>query len=596
MTGIRISRITKQARKPLPSRSSSARAGTSKKASSADAKSADARSRRMLAAMLAFRDGNFSVRLPSDWDGVEGQIAAAFNQAVSHEDQLKREVARLRRAIGHEGRLKERIPFPGAMGGWAVGVAFNTIEATMRTEGLLEQSQQLTVQLQVRQNELQRTNEELAAQARLLAEQNAEVERKSVEVEHARHALEEKAAELALTAKYKSEFLANMSHELRTPLNSIIVLSQQLAEHPGGLSDKQIEFCRNINSSGADLLHLINDILDLSKIESGTVTVEAEEIPFARIKDSINRTFRHLAEAKNLPFNVEFSEKLPKSIESDPNRLQQILKNLLSNAIKFTSEGHVNVRVDLATEGWNPDHPVLREARQVVAFTVEDTGIGIAPEKLRLVFEAFQQADAETSRQYGGTGLGLAISRELTSLLGGEIKLASAPGQGSAFTLYLPLRYLGAEPGPEPRPQPRRAPLAVPLAGADERGNSSLRGRKVLVVDHDARNIFALTTLLETQGMEVAAATNGRKAIEIVATTSDLSMVLMDIMVPDVDGYDTIRTIRKDPRFLRLPIIALTAKAMAGDSAKCLDAGASDYISKPVNTDQLLTLMRRLIR
>jgi hypothetical protein len=228
MTGVTISRITKQARKPLPNRSSSARAGTSKKArsddaksddaKSADAKSADARSRRMLAAMLAFRDGNFSVRLPSDWDGVEGQIAAAFNQAVSHEDQLKREVARLRRAIGHEGRLKERIPFPGAMGGWAVGVAFNTIEATMRTEGLLEQSQQLTVQLQVRQNELQRTNEELAAQARLLAEQNAEVERKSVEVEHARHALEEKAAELALTAKYKSEFLANMSHELRTPL------------------------------------------------------------------------------------------------------------------------------------------------------------------------------------------------------------------------------------------------------------------------------------------------------------------------------------------------------------------------------------------
>jgi hypothetical protein len=223
MTGVTISRIAKQARKPLPNRSSSARAGTSKKArsadaKSADAKSADARSRRMLAAMLAFRDGNFSVRLPADWDGVEGQIAAAFNQAVSHEDQLKREVARLRRAIGHEGRLKKRISFPGAMGGWAVGVVFNTIEATMRTEGLLEQSQQLTVQLQVRQNELQRTNEELAAQARLLAEQNAEVERKSVEVEHARHALEEKAAELALTAKYKSEFLANMSHELRTPL------------------------------------------------------------------------------------------------------------------------------------------------------------------------------------------------------------------------------------------------------------------------------------------------------------------------------------------------------------------------------------------
>jgi signal transduction histidine kinase/HAMP domain-containing protein len=479
----------------------------------------------------------------------------------------------------------------------SIGVVFNTIEATMRTESLLEQSQQLTVQLQIRQNELQRTNEELAAQARLLAEQNAEVERKSIEVESARHALEEKAAELTRTAKYKSEFLANMSHELRTPLNSIIILSQQLAEHPGSLSDKQIEFCRNINSAGAELLHLINDILDLSKIESGTVTVEVEEIPFARIKDSINRTFRHLAEAKNLPFNVEFAEKLPKSIESDPNRLQQILKNLLSNAIKFTSEGQVNVRVDLATEGWSPDHPVLREARQVVAFTVKDTGIGIAQEKQRLVFEAFQQADAGTSRQYGGTGLGLAISRELTSLLGGEIDLSSTHGQGSTFTLYLPLRYLGVEPGPEPRSPERRNSFAVPLAGADDSADSSdLRGRRVLIVDDDARNIFALAALLENQGMEVVAATNGRKAIEIVTATPDLDIVLMDIMMPDMDGYETIRTIRDDPRFLRLAIIALTAKAMAEDGAKCLDAGASDYISKPANTDQLLSLMRRLIR
>jgi signal transduction histidine kinase/HAMP domain-containing protein len=479
----------------------------------------------------------------------------------------------------------------------SIGAVFNTIEATMRTEGLLERSQQLTAQLQIRQNELQRTNEELAAQARLLAEQNAEVERKNVEVEHARHALEEKAAELALTAKYKSEFLANVSHELRTPLNSIIVLSQQLAENPRGLSDKQIEFCRNINSSGADLLQLINDILDLSKIESGTVTAEVEEIPFTRIRDSMNRTFRHLAEAKNLPFNVEFSERLPESIESDPDRLQQILKNLLSNAIKFTSQGHVTVQVDLATEGWSPDHPVLRRARQVVAFKVEDTGIGVAPEKRRLIFEAFQQADAETSRQYGGTGLGLAISRELTSLLGGEIRLASAPGQGSTFTLYLPLRYLGADPRSEPRSPQRRDALPVPLAGADDTARSpDLRGRRVLIVDDDARNIFALTAILENQGMEVVTATNGRKAIEIVAATPDLSIVLMDIMMPGMDGYETIRTIRKDPRSVRLPIIALTAKAMAGDSAKCLDAGANDYISKPVNTDQLLSLLRRLIR
>jgi signal transduction histidine kinase/HAMP domain-containing protein len=476
----------------------------------------------------------------------------------------------------------------------SIGAVFNTIEATMRTEGLLEQSQQLTVQLQFRQNDLQRTNEELAAQARLLAEQNAEVERKNAEVEHARHALEDQAAELALTSKYKSEFLANMSHELRTPLNSIIILSQQLAENPGGLSGKQIEFCRVINSSGADLLHLINDILDLSKIESGIITPEIERIPFARIRDAINRTFHHLAEAKNLPFNIEFAQRLPPSVESDSKRLQQILQNLVSNAIKFTSQGRVDVRVDLATEGWSPDHPVLGKARQVVAFMVEDTGIGIAPEKQKLIFDAFQQADAGTSRKYGGTGLGLAISRELTSLLGGEIKLASVPGQGSIFTLYLPLRYLGAE-GRRIRLDslPPTSPPPTPARADDVDVSRDLRGRKILIVDDDARNIFALTALLENQGMEVVTATNGRKAIEIVAAAPNLSMVLMDIMMPDMDGYETIRTIRKDPRFVRLPILALTAKAMEGDSEKCFNAGASDYISKPVDTDQLLSLMRR---
>jgi signal transduction histidine kinase/HAMP domain-containing protein len=481
-----------------------------------------------------------------------------------------------------------------------MGAVFNTIEATMRTEGLLEQSQQLTVQLQIRQSELQRTNEELAAQARLLADQNAEVERKNVEVEHARYALEEKAAELALTSKYKSEFLANVSHELRTPLNSIIVLSQQLAESPNGMSAKQIEFCRNINSAGADLLHLINDILDLSKIESGTVTLDVEEIPFARIHDSINRTFRHLAEAKSLPFNIELAKRLPSAIETDAKRLEQILKNLVSNAIKFTSHGHVAVRADLAAEGWSPDHPVLSGAQQIVAFTIEDTGIGIAADKQRLIFEAFQQADAGTARHYGGTGLGLAISSELTSLLGGEIKLVSTPGQGSTFTLYLPLRYAG----PDARRMARAQPLPVvapplptePSGGGDAQETPrecSLRGRKVLIVDDDARNIFALTSLLENQGMEVVAATNGRQAVEIVDKTPNLSIVLMDIMMPDMDGYETIRTIRRGPRFAALPIIALTAKALEEDSRKCLEAGASDYISKPVNTGRLLTMMRR---
>jgi CheY-like chemotaxis protein/signal transduction histidine kinase/HAMP domain-containing protein len=756
----------------------------------------------------------------------------------------------------------------------SIGVVLNTIEATMRTENLLQQSQQLTLELQTRQTELQQTNEELASKAKQLAEQNVEVERKNKEVEHARHALEEKAAELALTSKYKSEFLANMSHELRTPLNSILILGQQLADNPGSnLTTKQVEFARNIHSAGTDLLTLINDILDLSKIESGTVTVEAEEIAFDTLRDSVVRTFHHVAESKSLAFRIDIARGLPRAMSSDSKRLQQILKNLLSNAFKFTSQGEVAMRVHAASGGWSVDHPILRHAPSAVAFEVRDTGIGIAPEKQRLIFEAFQQADAGTSRKYGGTGLGLAISRELATLLGGEIKLASTPGEGSVFTLFLPFRYTGSaqtlampvrtpvtaasvlgaalpvltstkvdeviaddredvrdgdlvvlivEDDPhyarillglardkgfkgivanrgqsalslarqflpaavtldvflpdmlgwtvlnnlkldpatrhipvqmlsveeerqhglshgafsylvkpattddlerafdrlktyvEPhrrrllvveddererqsivelldhddidvvavstgaealaalradaydccvvdlrlpdmsgfelldRMQADRAFDALPVVvftgkalSAEEqarlrtvaksvvlkdvqsperlfdetalflhrvvadlppakqqmierlhRSNDVLRQRKVLVVDDDARNIFALTTLLENHEMEVLSATNGRDAVARVQRTPDLSIVLMDIMMPDMDGYETMRQIRRDPRFRTLPILSLTAKAMKGDREKCLAAGASDYIAKPVNTDQLLSLLR----
>jgi CheY-like chemotaxis protein/signal transduction histidine kinase/HAMP domain-containing protein len=751
-----------------------------------------------------------------------------------------------------------------------IGAVFNTIEATMRTEGLLTQSQQLTVELQARQIELQQTNEELGTKARLLAQQNEEVERKNAEVEQARRALEEKASELALTSKYKSEFLANMSHELRTPLNSILILSQQLAENAAGnLNPKQIEFSRNINSSGSDLLNLINDILDLSKIESGTVTVDVEEISFNWLRESIDRNFRHVAEAKNLPLRVYFADDLPRTMDSDPKRLQQILKNLLSNAVKFTSSGHVEVRVGMVTAGWSPDHPILRHANHVLAFAVEDTGIGVPADKQRLIFEAFQQADAGTSRKYGGTGLGLAISRELAILLGGEIRLSSVHGKGSTFTLYLPLHYGGPDSATVlrnvPAPSPTSIPmLALPVAReeqvADDRENLEpgdtclliveddphyarvllglardkgfkglvankgsvalalarqfrpsaisldiflpdmlgwtvlnqlkldpalrhipvqitsvererqhglahgafayvlkepttenleasmerlkaftmprtkrllvvedneiernaviellghgdieiatagrgdealallgaehfdcvvldlrlpdmtgfellehlhadprlaevpvvvftgkdlnqkeedrlnllaksivlkdvrsperlldetalflhrvvtelppekqamldrlhnssevLRGRKVLVVDDDARNIFALTSVLENHDVDVLSATNGRQAIEIIKSTPDLDMVLMDIMMPEMDGYETMREIRKEAEYRTLPILALTAKAMRGDREKCLEAGASDYIAKPVNTNQLLSLMR----
>jgi HAMP domain-containing protein/signal transduction histidine kinase/DNA-binding response OmpR family regulator len=753
-----------------------------------------------------------------------------------------------------------------------IGVVLNTIEATMRTEGLLTQSQQLTSELQTRQTELQQTNEELAQKAKQLAEQNVEVERKNNEVEQARRALEEKAAELALTSKYKSEFLANMSHELRTPLNSILILGQQLAVNASSnLTDKQVDWSKNIHSAGSELLNLINDILDLSKIESGTVTVEAEETAFAALRDTVERNFRHVAESKSLPFHLEFEAGLPTAFTTDPKRLHQILKNLLSNAFKFTSQGHVAMRVALAPDGWSTDHPVLKRAPGVVGFTVSDTGIGIAPEKQRIIFEAFQQADAGTSRKYGGTGLGLAISRELATLLGGEIRLASVLGKGSTFTLYLPLAYTGPAAAriapatggmvstpssaalpvlpvtreeliPDDReniqsgdttlliveddphyarvllglardkgfkglvaqrgnvalalarefrptaisldiflpdmlgwtvlnnlkldPATRHIPVqiitleeerqhglehgalaylvkpatterleasldrlkgftvsrtkrllivedndterqsVVELLGhtdieitavgtgaealealldrtfdcavldlrlpdmtgfelldqiqaqpslcelpvvvftgkeltseeeaqlkqvaksivlkdvqsperlLDEtalflhrvvtdlpeakqqmlerlhRSNEMLRSRKVLVVDDDARNIFALTTVLENNDMEVLSATNGRQAIEAIQGTPDLSAVLMDIMMPEMDGYQTMREIRRDQKLRALPILALTAKAMKGDREKCLEAGASDYIAKPVNTEQLLSLLR----
>jgi HAMP domain-containing protein/CheY-like chemotaxis protein/signal transduction histidine kinase len=754
----------------------------------------------------------------------------------------------------------------------SIGIVLNSIEATMQTEGLLTQSQQLAGELQAQQSELQQTNEQLALKAQELAEQNVEVERKNQEIEQARRALEEKAAELALTSKYKSEFLANMSHELRTPLNSILILGQQLADNAdGNLNGRQVEFARTIHGAGTDLLNLISDILDLSKIESGTVTVDVEEVFFGNLVDALRRTFRHEAESRTLSFDVQIDPRLGRSLQTDAKRLQQVLKNLLSNAFKFTAQGGVRLKVTAVVAGWTPDHAVLSEAPTVVSFEVSDTGIGIPQEKQKIIFEAFQQADASTSRKYGGTGLGLAISRELAGLLGGEIHLRSAPGVGSTFTLYLPLHYVrpaatayGTSPsGPYPplvsfpivrvsdRPAeivaddratiepgdttlliieddphyarvlvdlargsgfkalvamcgddalglarqflptaisldvylpdmlgwtvlshlkrdpltrhipvqmvtldedrqhglaggafsfvtkptttdglraalerirsyatPRQKRLLVvedseaeqlsirellghddidivavgtgaaalerldetpfdcvvldlrlpdisgfevleriarqeslrdlpvvvftgrELSAEDERrlqgfarsivvkgvesperlldetalflhrvvadlpparqqmlerlhgSDEDLVDRAVLVVDDDVRNIFALSSVLERRRMKVLTATTGTEAIAIVEATPDLSIALMDIMMPEMDGYQTIRAIRQNPAFRRLPILALTAKAMKGDREKCLDAGASDYLAKPVNTEQLMSAMR----
>jgi signal transduction histidine kinase/HAMP domain-containing protein/DNA-binding response OmpR family regulator len=756
----------------------------------------------------------------------------------------------------------------------SIGIVINTIEANSRTENLLKQSQSLA-------EELQQTNQELQEKARLLAHQNEEVERKNREVEQARQALEEKASQLALTSKYKSEFLANMSHELRTPLNNLLILSDQLSRNPDkNLTPKQVEFSKTIHASGNDLLALIADILDLSKIESGTVAVDVSELRLGDLERYVERSFRHMADSKAVGFEIALDPSLPTTVHTDIKRLQQIIKNLLSNAFKFTHAGKVSLSIRPATSGWSPECDDLNHADRVIAYTVTDTGIGISADKQHIIFEAFQQADGSTSRKYGGTGLGLAISRELSRLLGGEIKLISAPGAGSSFTLYLPQSFTagrvrqrgpGAHAEPAARPALPAAPveavsadvdngltfaneanddrdevkpgdevllivendlgfakvlldsgrrqgfkgivagsgaaalammreydvsvvtldiflpdmqgwrvldrmkadlttrhipvcvvstddsreralgsgaigfigkpltsqdsvdqaigglhdylnrvkrrvvllmpggvdrqeiasrlsaadldvivadgpdqvcrmvgteivdclvvheseyglqaeavlealeqravtqlLPVVLYGTDESGsvmarwrrndgilalrearsrerlldyvyfflhrdaasmsheerqaledlhcsNRILEGRKALIVDDDMRNIFALATVLDEQGMEIVSANNGREAIRMVEEDPSIDIVLMDVMMPEMDGLTTTQEIRKQPRGKDLPVIAVTAKAMKGDRVKCIEAGAWDYLSKPVDRVHLLAVLR----
>src|SRR5262245_4291773 len=790
----------------------------------------------------------------------------------------------------------------------SIGIVINTIEANTRTERLLIQSQSLAGELhsqqdemkttnerleqqaltlreseerlRIHQEELRQTNEELQEKAKQLARQNAEVEAKNLEIEDARSSLEEKAEQLALTSKYKSEFLANMSHELRTPLNSILILSRQLADNvEGNLNGKQVQFADTIQTSGADLLSLINDILDLSKIESGMMAIDAVDTPFTEITEQINRSFHQMAADKGLEFTIDAAENLPPAISTDNKRLQQILKNLLSNAFKFTERGHVSLHIRVADRRGNYSHDALNQADQVIAFSVSDTGIGIPAEKQRIIFEAFQQADGTTNRKYGGTGLGLSISREIARLLGGEIRVVSAPGEGSTFTLYLPRDYKatatesarharagnGSAPPGRPLPDmgeqalysddygeiieiaddrddvmpgdrvaliveddalfaqilldlahergfkgvvaaqggaalrmarrykpdaitldirlpdrdgwtvldrlkhdPKTSHIPVHVITADDREipprrlgaltylrkpvtreqlvdafdkiaefarrdvrrllvvenddaqrmsvveligdgdvqttavatgeealvelrnqgfdcmaldpklpdisgldliemirrekdlldlpiivytkkdlseeeetrlqtaadtmvvkevnsperllaetslylhraedslpepkremleqslrhDPALEGRKVLIVDDDARNVFALTSALEAYGIEVLQAENGREGIERLDQNPDVDVVLMDIMMPEMDGYETMRAVRRIERFKDLPIIALTAKAMKADRNKCVEAGASDYIAKPLDMDQLLSMLR----
>ncbi|MHB1951491.1 MAG: response regulator, partial [Acidiferrobacteraceae bacterium] len=462
-----------------------------------------------------------------------------------------------------------------------IGVVLNIIGAGMRTEELLQ--------------ELQRSNSELEAQARELEDKAKLLQIKNQEVELASLSLEEKAEQLALISKYKSEFLANMSHELRTPLNSLLIMAKLLADNKeANLSSKQIEFASTIYASGRDLLSLINEILDLSKVEAGKMNVVPSNVSLTDIAEYVERDFRAVAQQKDLDLVVEVSPDLPSHIYTDGQRLQQILKNLLSNAFKFTDQGTIALTIGLADEGgkqWANER--LRLAEKVIRFSVKDTGIGISESKQRLIFEAFQQVDATTSRRYGGTGLGLTISREISRLLGGEIHVWSAPGSGSVFTLYLPHPYRGMEPGVEGSVIQTDAVVAV-----DQPLDTSIEfsGEKVLVVDDDVRNIFAITSVLENQKLKVMFAENGRDAISMLDENDDIRLVLMDLMMPEMDGYETTRAIRERAKYANLPIIAVTAKAMKGDREKCLEAGASEYITKPVDIGRLLSIIGLYLR
>ncbi|MFC4021076.1 HAMP domain-containing protein [Micromonospora sp. GCM10011542] len=482
-----------------------------------------------------------------------------------------------------------------------IGIAVNTIQANRRTEELLAQSQRLAHELQEQSAELQRTNAELEEKATLLSEQKGNIETKNREIELARLGLEEKAQQLTRASAYKSEFLANMSHELRTPLNSLLLLARLLAENSEkNLNPKQIEFARTIHSAGSDLLSLIDDILDLSKIEAGRMDVEPTEIRFDEIRGYVEQAFAPQAEEKGLDFQVRVSKELPPALITDAQRLQQILRNLLSNAVKFTDTGAVTLRIAPAAENAVYDVPALTNARQVIAFTVIDTGIGISDDKLSIIFEAFQQADGTTSRRYGGTGLGLSISRDLARLIGGSITVSSAPGQGSTFTLFVPAVLApDAVVSPQP-PSPQRAGLPSsllmpPLELLPERPEApatrQLDGSTVLIVDDDVRNVFALTSALELHGMTVLYSDNGADGVRLLAEHPEVDIVLMDAMMPDQDGYETTRQIRRNHRFADLPIVFLTAKAMPGDRESALAAGGSDYITKPVDLDELIELM-----
>lgn len=494
------------------------------------------------------------------------------------------------------------------------GLTINSIMGRMEIVRLLKDSRAMTEELQAQSEELQTQSEELQMQTEEMAmvneqleERTREAEDKSKELAKAKREIEASAEQLLLNSNYKSEFLANMSHELRTPLNSILILSEMLAENShSSLTEEEANFAKVIHSSGEDLLVLINDILDLSKVEAGKLEVLFSEVNMSELPVRMEEVFSPFANQKNLNLQVTKADNVSNIFYTDEKRFQQIIKNLLSNAFKFTEKGSVNLDIrQMENEQLTMNMQDI--SSEWLEITVSDTGIGIPKDKHQLIFETFQQADGATVRKYGGTGLGLSICREFSKLLGGWITLESKEGEGSSFSLIIPSLPNGISKDNDL--QPAYAEIgATTLFNEAKKSEKEVRDvgslpllqsdmdvfqdKNILIVDDDYRNIYALKTALEKRAMNVLVAKDGLECLAILENNTKIDLILMDIMMPNMDGYEAMMIIRTKMKLTDLPIIALTAKAMKNDRNKSLEAGASDYISKPLNLEQLFSVLR----
>jgi CheY-like chemotaxis protein/signal transduction histidine kinase/CHASE3 domain sensor protein len=497
--------------------------------------------------------------------------------------------------------------------GEGVGAAVAAARYRHRLQESLAETQQLNEELQVQQEELRTANEELEEQSRVLEEsqsnlenQQAELEQtndqlaeqalsldlKNVALNEAQDQLRQRARDLERASRYKSEFLANMSHELRTPLNSSLILAKLLSDNTNGnLSAEQVRFAQTIYSAGNDLLHLINDILDISKVEAGKLELVLESLPLRRLVESLSMTFEPLAQQKQLGFKVQVEPAVPATIWTDRQRLEQILKNLLSNAVKFTDSGAVTLTVSSTPGG-------------PLRFTVEDSGIGIPPEQQQKIFDAFHQADGTTSRRFGGTGLGLSISRDLTALLGGELNVTSSAGNGSMFTLTLPRTCPAAGSPPDapaapyvaaPRAAPQPAPVSAPQAVAASFGDDrdvAVTGatRSVLVIEDEAAFAGILYQLAKEMGYRCLVALSGEDGLQLAARHLP-DAILLDMRLPDRSGLSVLQLLKDNPQTRHIPVHVVSSTDNGGEA---LNLGAIGYAMKPTSRDELEQVFRKL--